>query len=102
MARKKRKQGPKPAKKKPETSKLIALWAVLIATASVIASYTLAALGHEPVSDLTIAIFTACAAELIAYAGKSLGEKISRNKYGLDADGKPLASGTPDEEEAKG
>ena len=39
------------------------------------------------------------------YAGKSLGEKISRNRHGLDADGNPLpdpSGDTLNNEEAKG
>ena len=42
---------------------------------------------------------------LITYAGKSLGEKISRNRHGLDADGNPLpdpSGDTLNNEEAKG
>ena len=76
-------------KRKVETSKKLAVWAVCIATAASIASYVLAALGHEAVSDVTTVIFTACIGYLITYAGKSLGEKVSRNKHGLDEDGKP-------------
>lgn len=42
---------------------------------------------------------------LITYAGKSLGEKISRNRHGLDADGNPLpdpSGDTINNEEAQG
>lgn len=76
-------------KRKTETSKKLAVWAVCIATGASIASYVLAALGHEAVSDVTTVIFTACIGYLITYAGKSLGEKVSRNKHGLDENGKP-------------
>lgn len=41
----------------------------------------------------------------LTYAGKSLGEKISRNRHGLDADGNPLpdpSGDTLNNEEAKG
>lgn len=76
-------------RKKIETSKKLAVWAVCIATGASIASYVLAALGHEAVSDVTTVIFTACIGYLITYAGKSLGEKVSRNKHGLDENGKP-------------
>lgn len=79
-------------RKKPEVSKLLALWAVVVATVSAAASYLLAALCREAVSDLTSTIFTACIGYLITYAGKSLGEKISRNRHGLDADGNPIPS----------
>lgn len=76
--------------KKAEFSKKLAVWASCIATAAVIASYTLAALGKETTSDVTTTVFTACIGYLITYAGKSLGEKMSRNKHHLDADGNPI------------
>ena len=78
-------------KRKIETSKKLAVWAVCIATGASVASYVLSALGHEAVSDVTTVIFTACIGYLITYAGKSLGEKVSRNKHGLDEDGKPYS-----------
>lgn len=91
------------SRKKYEKSKLLADWAVVMATSSAIASYTLAACGLNAVSDLTSSIFTACIGYLITYAGKSLGEKISRNRHGLDADGNPLQPGeAQNNEEAKG
>lgn len=92
------------SKKKLETSKLLAHWAAVMATASAITSYALAANELDPVSDLTSSIFKACIGYLITYAGKSLGEKVSRNMYGLDADGNPLQTGetTQNNEEAKG
>lgn len=91
------------SRKKVEKSKLLADWAVVMATGSAIASYTLAACGMDAVSDLTSSIFTACIGYLITYAGKSLGEKISRNRHGLDADGNPLRTGeAQNNEEAKG
>lgn len=77
-------------KRKIETSKMLAVWAVCIATLACIASYALAALGFETVSDVTTTIFTACIGYLITYAGKSLGEKMSRNKHRLDENGKPF------------
>ncbi len=82
-----------------EFSKKLAFWAVCIATASVIASYALSAFTRETASDVTVAVFTACIGYLITYAGKSLGEKMSRNKHGLDADGNPQhpPSGPSDE-----
>lgn len=96
-----RKRKRRKAKKKPlEFSKLLAIWAVVIATAAAAASYTLAALYREAVSDVTTAIFTGCIGYLVTYAGKSLGEKMSRNKHNLDADGNPLpAKEEPPEDE---
>ena len=81
-----------------EFSKILAVWATSIATGAVIASYTLPIFYRESVSDVTTTVFTACIGYLITYAGKSLGEKVSRNKHRLDADGNPL----PDEESGKG
>ena len=83
------------AKKTPlrEMSKMLAAWAVTIATASVIVSYTLSAFDRDPCENLTEAIFAGCIAYLVAYAGKSLGEKVSRNRHGLDADGNPYQNG---------
>ena len=82
-----------PPKKRMETSKKLAWWAVMVATASLVTHYTLTAYGLEPSGDLTNGVFIACIGYLITYAGKSLGEKMSRNKYGLDADGNPLTKG---------
>lgn len=76
-----------------EFSKKLAAWAVIVATVSVIASFVLAAFELDAVEDVTTTVFTACIGYLITYAGKSLGEKISRNKHGLDADGNPYQNG---------
>lgn len=81
-------------KKKIEASKRLAYWAAIVASVCPITSYTLAARGLDPVSDLTSTIFTACIGYLITYAAKSLGEKVSRNRHGLDADGNPLPDQT--------
>lgn len=92
------------AVKKTEFSKKLAAWAVCVATLSVVASYTLAALGCETVGDVTVAVFTGCIGYLVTYAGKSLGEKMSRNKHGLDADGNPYTApeADPDDEATVG
>ena len=87
--RKKRRRRNRKAKK-TEFSKKLAVWASCIATAAVIASYTLAAVGKDTASDVTTTVFTACIGYLITYAGKSLGEKMSRNKHHLDTDGNPI------------
>ncbi len=81
-----------------EFSKILTVWATAIATGAVIASYTLPIFYRESVSDVTTTVFTACIGYLITYAGKSLGEKVSRNKHRLDADGNPL----PEDETGKG
>ena len=72
-----------------EFSKRLAAWAVAIATASAVMSYLLALFGRETAGDVTTTIFTACTGYLITYAAKSATEKVSRNRHGLDADGKP-------------
>ena len=88
--RKKRKEK-KANRKKPEFSKVLAVWAMVIATAAAIASYILAYLNRmEIASEIAVCIITACVGYLVTYAGKSLGEKISRNRHGLDADGNPI------------
>ena len=95
MAAKKRRRK---RKKKIEASKKLAYWAASVATLSAASSLLLSAFGRDPVGELTGTIFT-------AYAGKSLGEKISRNRHGLDADGNPLpdpSGDTLNNEEAKG
>lgn len=102
MAAKKRRRK---RKKKIEASKKLAYWAASVATLSAASSLLLSAFGRGPVGELTGTIFTACVGYLITYAGKSLGEKISRNRHGLDADGNPLpdpSGNTLNNEEAKG
>lgn len=73
----------------------LAVWASCIATAAVISSYALAAFEKDAASDVTTTVFTACIGYLITYAGKSLGEKMSRNKHHLDADGNPILDEPP-------
>jgi len=89
-----------------EFSKKLALWAIIVATLSAGASFALAVFDKQPITDLTGTIFTACIGYLITYAAKSLGEKVSRNRHGLDADGNPINSpnggATEYTEEAKG
>lgn len=80
-------------------------WAAIVASLSAATSYLLSAFGRDPVSEVTGTIFTACVGYLITYAGKSLGEKISRNRHRLDADGNPLpdpSGDTINNEEAQG
>ena len=72
-----------------EFSKKLAVWAAVMATASDAASYVLAIFDKQTASDVTTTIFTACIGYLITYAGKSLGEKLSRNRHGLDENGQP-------------
>ena len=73
-----------------EFKKKLAAWAVVVATASATASFVLAAMDKQTVSDVSSTIFTACIGYLISYAAASATEKVSRNRHGLDADGFPL------------
>ena len=75
-----------------EFKKKLAAWAVVVATASATASFVLAAMDKQTVSDVSSTIFTACIGYLISYAAASATEKVSRNRHGLDADGFPLDS----------
>ena len=88
-----RKWYPRRVPKRWEFSKRLAAWAAILATLSVILSYILAFLGKDYAGEVTTTIFTACIGYLITYAGKSLGEKVSRNKYGLDENGQPIGEG---------
>lgn len=83
----------KKPRKKMETSKKLAWWAVAVASVVLVTHYALAAYGLEPSGELTGGVFTGCIGYLITYAGKSLGEKMSRNRHGLDAEGNPLMKG---------
>ena len=87
-----KKTSSKAKKKRMETSKKLAWWAVVVATLVVITHYTQAALGLEPAAEVTTSVFAACVGWLVTYGGKSLGEKISRNRHGLGEDGKPLST----------
>lgn len=73
-----------------EFSKWLAVWAVVIATVSAAASFALAAMDKQTVSEVSTTIFSACIGYLMTYAAKSTTEKISRNRHGLDADGNPV------------
>ena len=77
-------------RRKIEFSKILAIWAILIASVSVIITYILAVLDHQTASDVTVAVFTGSIGYLISYAAKSATEKVSRNRHGLDKNGKPL------------
>ena len=80
----------KPERRPLEFSKMLAAWAVVVATAATTASFYLAAHDKSTASDLSTTIFQACIGYLITYAAKSATEKISRNRHGLDVDGNPI------------
>lgn len=88
-------------KKKAEFSKILVTWALALTTVCVALSYGLSFLDHDPVSDVTVAVASACIAIGVAYQAKSYGEKNSRNKYGIDENGYKVES-PPDDENAVG
>lgn len=88
--RKPKEKKPKRARKPMEFKKRLAAWAATLATLVFVLSYVLAFFDKQTVSDVTNTVFTACIGYLISYAAASLGEKASRNKHGLDADGNPI------------
>lgn len=57
---------------------------------------------HDPASDVTVAVASACIAIAVAYEAKSFGEKNSRNKYGVDNNGCKIESDADDDESAVG
>ena len=81
--------------KRMEFSKLLVAWALIVTTVCVGISYLLALFDHDPCIDITVSVSAACIAIAVAYEAKSAAEKHSRNKYGLDENGRPL--NRPDE-----
>lgn len=79
-----------------EFSKKLAAWAGIVATAAAAASYVLAFTDKQIAEGVTTTIFTACVGYLITYAAKSVTEKVSRNRHGLDPDGNPIHTEQPD------
>lgn len=73
-------------KKRIEFSKILVIWALVLTTLCVIASYGLSFCDHDPVQEVTVAVASACIAIGVAYEAKSYGEKNSRNKYGVKLD----------------
>lgn len=84
-------------KKRPEYSKLLAAWSLGAATVCLIVSFLLSWLDHDPCSEITIAMVTAATAVVDFYMHKSLKEKDSRNKYGIDADGNRIQTPPTDD-----
>ena len=79
-----------------EFKKKLAAWAAVAITAAAVASYALAYMDKQTASDVTIAIITACGSVNAAYIAASTGEKVSRNRHGLDADGLPYQAANTD------
>ena len=79
-------------KRKIEFSKILVVWALVITTLCIVGSYVLSLFDHDSCSDITVGVVTTCVAIAVSYEAKSLGEKHSRNKYGIDEDGNKLES----------
>ena len=77
-------------KQKREFSKILVAWAMIVTTLCVAISYVLALFDHDPCTEITVAVSAACIAIAVAYEAKSAAEKHSRNKFGLDRNGKPI------------
>lgn len=73
-------------KKRTEFSKLLVVWALILTTICIAASYILAFNDHDGCQEITVSVSAACIAIAVAYEAKSYGEKNSRNKYGVDID----------------
>lgn len=78
-------------RKRIEFSKIIVIWVLVITTLTVAGSYVLSIFHRDTVEGLAGILVSSCAVCLVSYAIKSLGEKHSRNKYHLDADGNPIS-----------
>ena len=84
-------------KRRMEFSKKLVAWALIFTTLCVALSFFLAYNDHDPCSDITVAVATACIAIAVSYEAKSYAEKNSRNKYGLDRNGNPREKPTDEE-----
>lgn len=91
------KSGKHRKKKKREFSKILVAWALVLTTLCVVLSYALSFMDHDPASDVTVAVASACIAIAVAYEAKSFGEKNSRNKYGVDRNGYKIESDADDD-----
>lgn len=79
-------------KKKIEFSKLLVGWALIITTACIACSYALSLADHDPCSEITGGVVTTCIAIAVSYEAKSFGEKHSRNRFGLDENGRKVSA----------
>lgn len=89
-------------KKKTEFSKKVVLWVLVLTTLTVAGSFLLAAFDKQTVESLTSVIVTSLAVIIVTYCVKSLGEKASRNRHHLDANGTPMEQTDPNETQGKG
>lgn len=79
-----------PKYRKFEFSKKIAIFCCIMMCFSYLLSVLLSILDKDPISDITVAVYTVCGGGILGYIIKSAFEKNSRNKYGLDEFGNPL------------
>lgn len=87
-----------PKYRKFEFSKKIAIFCCALMCVSYLLSVILSALDKDPISDITVAVYTVCGGSILGYIIKSAYEKNSRNKYGLDEYGNPLNKENESEE----
>lgn len=81
-------------KRRTEFKKKLLVWVVVTTSVCIVADYILSACGLEPPSGVTNTLVETCIGALIAYCLATLGEKHSRNKYGLDRNGNPREQST--------
>lgn len=80
-----------PKYRKFEFSKKIAVFCCIMMSFSYLLSVILSVLDKDPITDITVAVFTVCGGGILGYIVKSAFEKNSRNKYGLDECGNPIS-----------
>lgn len=80
--------------KKTEFSKKLVVWALTVTTVCIFLSFVLAFTDHATCDEVTTTVAQACIAIAVSYEAKSFGEKNSRNKYGIDADGNRITQDT--------
>lgn len=86
----KRKKLEDPKHRKFEFSKKIAVYCCAMMSFSYALSVVLSLFDKDPISDITVAVFTVCGGGILGYIIKSAFEKNSRNKHGLDEFGNPI------------
>ena len=76
-------------RKRPEFKKIILLLIIIFCMICVVWSFVLATVGSYQVNDsLAGTMFAAVVGTYVSYVLASYGEKNSRNKYGVDENGK--------------
>ena len=78
-------------KRKIEFKKKLAIFSVILIVIVTNASFILAFMGLVVPEQMTNTIIGTAFGYLVAYATTSTVEKNSRNKYGIDIDGNPIA-----------